>query len=138
MGHLVRFGVSLDKALLDRYDRLIRLKHYRSRSEALRDMIRRELVHRQWQTDREVAGAITFVYDHHKKDLLHRITDIQHDFQKLILSSQHIHLDHDHCLEIVAVRGRAGEVKKLSDMLISVKGVRHGTLSMTGTGREMD
>lgn len=138
MGKLVRFGVSLDKALLERFDNLIRRKHYASRSEAFRDMIRRELIQRQWQENREVAGAITFIYDHHQRDLLHKITDIQHDFQKLIISSQHVHLDHDNCLEIVAVKGKAKEVQRLSDMLTSVKGVRHGTLNMTGTGAEME
>jgi CopG family transcriptional regulator, nickel-responsive regulator len=138
MSELVRFGVSLDKTLLERFDNLIKRKHYASRSEAFRDMIRQKLVQKQWQDNREVAGAITFIYDHHQKDLLHKITDIQHDFQKLIISSQHIHLDHDNCLEIVAVRGNAKEVKKLSDMLTSVKGIRHGTLSMTGTGTDIE
>ncbi len=138
MGNLVRFGVSLDKGLLERFDDLIKKKHYTNRSEAFRDMIRRELIQKQWNENREVAGAITFIYDHHQRDLLHKITDIQHDFQKLIISSQHVHLDHDNCLEIVAVKGKAKDVKKLSDMLTSVKGVRHGTLSMTGTGTDMD
>jgi CopG family nickel-responsive transcriptional regulator len=135
---LVRFGISLEKTLLERFDALIKRKNYTSRSEAFRDMIRQELIEKQWQENREVAGAITYIYDHHHRDLLHKITDIQHDFQKLIISSQHVHLDHNNCLEIVAVKGKAQEVKRLSDMITAVKGVRHGTLSMTGTGTDME
>ena len=138
MSEIVRFGVSLEKALLDRFDHLIREKRYSSRSEALRDMIRQELVRKEWQENRDVAGAITFIFDHHQRDLLNKLTDIQHDFQKLIISTQHIHLDHDNCLEIVAVKGRAREVKRLSDMLTAVKGIRHGSLSMSSTGKEIE
>jgi CopG family transcriptional regulator, nickel-responsive regulator len=138
MSEIVRFGVSLEKALLDRFDHLIREKRYASRSEALRDMIRQELVRKEWQENREVAGAVTFIFDHHQRDLLNKLTDIQHDFQKLIISTQHIHLDHDNCLEIVAVKGRAREVKRLSDMLTAVKGIRHGSLSMSSTGKEIE
>ena len=136
MSGVVRFGVSLDKALLDRFDRLIRGKKYTNRSEALRDLIRKELVEVEWEEDREVAGAITYVYDHHRRELLNRLTDLQHDHQQIIISTQHVHLDHDRCLEIVAVRGRARAIRRLADALKAVKGVRHGTLSMTGTGRE--
>jgi len=122
--------------LLDRFDRLIRGKKYTNRSEALRDLIRKELVEVEWEEDREVAGAITYVYDRHRRELLNRLTDLQHDHQPIIISTQHVHLDHDRCLEIVAVRGRARAIRRLADALKAVKGVRHGTLSMTGTGRE--
>jgi CopG family nickel-responsive transcriptional regulator len=134
---LVRFGVSLEKPLLDRFDALIRERQYTNRSEALRDLIRRDLVEREWQEGQEVAGAITLIYDHHKRDVLARVTDIQHDFQDVIISTQHIHLDHDNCLEIVAARGKAGEVQRLADALTSVRGVRHGTLNMSSMGREI-
>jgi len=138
MSGIVRFGVSLDQGLLEQFDRLIRGKRYTNRSEALRDLIRKELVEREWQEDREVAGAITYIYDHHRRDLLNRIMDLQHGYQKYIISTQHVHLDHDHCLEIVAVRGRAKEIRRLADDLKALKGVRHGTLSMTSLGREID
>jgi CopG family nickel-responsive transcriptional regulator len=138
MSELVRFGVSLEKGLLDKFDRLIRERKYTNRSEALRDLIRQELVKKQWEEDGEVAGAITFVYDHHKRDLVNRVIDIQHDFQNIIVSSQHIHLDHDNCLEIVALRGNAREVEKAADMLQSVRGVRYGTLSMSSIGKDID
>jgi len=138
MSELVRFGVSLEKTLLDRFDGLIRAKKYTNRSEALRDLIRQELVRREWQGGRDVAGAVTLIYDHHKRDIMSRVTDTQHDFQKVIISTQHIHLDHHNCLEIIAARGRAEEVRKLADALRSIKGVRHATLSMSSTGQEIE
>ena len=138
MSGLFRFGISIDKNLLDRFDRLIREKKYTNRSEAFRDLIREELVKRAWKEGKEVAGAITFIYDHHQRDLLSKIMDIQHHFQKLIISTQHIHLDHENCLEIVAVKGNSTEVQKLADTLKSIKGVRHGTLSMSSTGKGIE
>ena len=137
MSELVRFGVSLDKSLLDKFDRLIGERRYTNRSEALRDLIREELVKKAWAEDMEVAGAITFLFDHHQRDLLNRITDIQHDYQKLIISTQHVHLDHDNCLEIAAVRGRAGNIQELTDRLKSIRGVRHCSLSMSSAGQDV-
>ena len=134
MSDLVRFGVSLEKALLEKFDDRIRRRKYTNRSEAIRDMIRQELLSQQWETGGDVAGAITYIYDHHTRELLSKITDVQHDHQELIISTQHIHLDHHHCLEIVAVKGRVKNVMKLADSLKAIKGVRHCTLSMTGTG----
>jgi CopG family nickel-responsive transcriptional regulator len=138
MSELVRFGVSLEDSLLDKFDRLIKKKGYATRSEALRDLIRQELVKNEWEEDQEVAGTITFIYDHHKRGLSSQLTDLQHDHQDTIISTQHIHLDHHNCLEIVAVKGKAGEVQKLADELRSVKGVRHGALSMTSTGKDIE
>jgi len=138
MSKLVRFGVSLEKALLDKFDVLIAERGYASRSEALRDFIRGSLIEKEWTEGEEVAGAITLVYDHHRKDLMGHMTDIQHDYHHLIISTQHIHLDHDLCLEIIAVRGPAAEVGKLADSLRSVKGVMHGTVSMSSVGKDLD
>jgi CopG family nickel-responsive transcriptional regulator len=138
MSGLFRFGISIDKNLLDKFDRLIREKKYTNRSEAFRDLIREELVKRAWREGKEVAGAITFIYDHHQRDLLNKIMDIQHHFQRLIISTQHIHLDHENCLEIVAVKGNSTELQKLADTLKSIKGVRHGTLSMSSTGKGIE
>ena len=137
MSELVRFGVSLEKALLEKFDAFIRNRNYTNRSEAFRDMIRQELIKKEWLEGEDVAGAITLIYDHHRKDLLSKITDIQHNYQKVIISTQHVHLDHDNCLEIVAVKGEPGEVQRLADRLKSIKGVKHGTLSMSSTGKEI-
>ncbi len=137
MPPLVRFGISIDKALLEKFDRSIKGKGYTNRSEAFRDLIRQELIKKEWVEGRDVAGAVTFIYDHHQRDLLKRIMDIQHDFQRVIISTQHIHLDHHNCLEILAVRGNSKEVLELADLLRAIKGVRHGTLSMTSTGKHL-
>ena len=135
MTNLFRFGVSLEKKLLDEFDTLIKRKNYSNRSEAFRDLIRQELVKEEWAESGEVVGAITLVYDHHKRELVNKLTDIQHDFQGTIISTQHIHLDHDNCLELIAVKGPAADITKLADTLKSVKGVKHGTLSMSSTGK---
>jgi CopG family nickel-responsive transcriptional regulator len=133
MSKIIRFGVSLEEALLHNFDSLIKKRKYTNRSEAIRDLIRQELLKKDLEEDREVAGAITFIYDHHQRDLLHKIIDVQHDHQHIIQSSQHIHLDHHNCLEIVAVKGNSGKVKKLADTLKALKGVKHGSLSVSGT-----
>lgn len=137
MSELVRFGVSLEKSLLDKFDRFIRERNYTNRSEAFRDMIRQELIKKEWVEGDDVAGAITLIYDHHRKDLLNKITDIQHNYQKVIISTQHIHLDHHNCLEIVAVRGNPSEVQRLMGLMKVIKGVKHGTLSMSSAGKEI-
>ncbi len=134
MSDIIRFGISLEKALLANFDNLIKRRKYTNRSEAIRDLIRQELLKKELEEDREVAGAITFMYDHHQRDLLNKIIDVQHDHQDIIQSSQHIHLDHHNCLEIVAVKGNYGKVSKLADTLKALKGVKHGSLSMSGTG----
>lgn len=137
MSGLVRFGVSLDSELLRKFDQLIREKNYSNRSEAFRDLIRQELVAKEWETGGEVAGAITLIYDHHHRELLSKITDLQHDSQHVIISTQHVHLDHNNCLEIVAVRGKPEDVKRLAEMLRSIKGIKHCTLSMSSTGKDI-
>jgi len=138
MSELVRFGVSLDKNLLEKFDKLIEERNYNNRSEAIRDLIRQEFIKKEWQEGEEVAGAITLIYDHHRRDLLNKITNMQHDYQKLIISTQHIHLDHNNCLEIIAVRGNPRNIQKLAEGLKALKGVKHGTLSMSSTGKEIE
>ncbi|MBN1913323.1 MAG: nickel-responsive transcriptional regulator NikR [Candidatus Omnitrophica bacterium] len=133
MPELIRFGVSLPKELLEGFDRLISRKNYTNRSKAIGDLIRQELIKKEWLEGKEIAGAVTLIYDHHKRELLNKITDIQHDFQKIIISTQHIHLDHNNCLEIIAVKGSPQEAQNLSDALRSAKGVKHATLSMSST-----
>lgn len=138
MAELSRFGVSLEKALLDKFDQLIKAKNCANRSEAFRDLIRQELIKEEWQGGKEIAGAVILIYDHHKRELVNKLTDIQHSHQKIIISTQHIHLDHNNCLEIIAVKGTPKEAKELADTLKSVKGVKHGTLSMSSTGKGIE
>jgi len=137
MAKLVRFGVSLEAELLKKFDGLVQKRGYASRSDAFRDLIRRELVEERWQDGGEIAGAITIVYDHHRRKLVNRLLTIQHDFGDLIISSQHVHLDHHSCLEIIAIKGAPAEARKLADGLRSIKGVKHGTLSMSTTGESL-
>ncbi len=137
MAELMRFGVSLEKDLLDKFDRIIRIENYSNRSEAIRDLIREKLVRKEWKGKAEVAGAVILVYDHHKRDLLNSLVDIQHDFHHLIIANQHVHLDHHNCLEIIVVKGKPGEIEKLAHKLKSAKGVKHGQLTAATTGKEL-
>jgi len=138
MSELVRFGVSLEKGLLEKFDRFIGEKRYTNRSKALGDLIRQELVKKEWLEGKEIAGAITLIYNHHKRELLNKIIDIQHDFQRIIISTQHIHLDQNNCLEIIAVKGDPKKAQSLADNLRSIKGIKHVTLSMSSTGKDIE
>ncbi|MCK4326660.1 nickel-responsive transcriptional regulator NikR [bacterium] len=135
MNKTVRFGVSLKEELLNKFDNFIMERAYPNRSEAIRDLIRENLVRKEWAKGKEVAGAITLVYDHHRRDLVNKLTDIQHDFHDLIVSSQHIHLDEDNCLEIIAVKGSPKKIEKLAHKMRSTKGVKHGSLTPATTGK---
>jgi len=137
MGETLRFSVSIDSDLLERFDAMMRRKGYENRSEALRDVIREALVREEWAKDQEIVGTITLVYEHHKRDLSERLTAIQHDHVNAVLSTLHIHLDHDNCLEVIAVRGTAKRVQQIADSLIKTKGVKHGKLSATTTGKRI-
>lgn len=135
---VTRFSVSLPSLLLEQLDRMAREKGYDNRSLAIADMIRAHLVeHRQKFSTEEIAGTITLVYDHHKQHVQETLTDIQHDHHEVILSSVHVHLDHHNCLEVLLVRGRAGVVRRIADALIAAKGVKHGKLTVTTTGKDL-
>jgi len=131
---LKRFGVSLEENLLDDLDELVERKQFPNRSQAIRYLVAQSKVEERWEDDVEVAGAIVIVYDHHKKDLQTKSTDIQHEYHGLILSVQHVHLDHNNCLETIAVKGKASQIKDLSDRLIALKGIKHGKLVMSACG----
>ena len=135
---VVRFTVSVPQTLAKQLDRMTREKGYDNRSLAVADMIRDQLVeHHQNYGDRDIAGTITLVYDHHKQHVQAALTDIQHDHHDVIISTLHVHLDHDNCLEVLAVRGKAGTIKKISDELIAAKGVKHGKLTVTTSGKDL-
>ena len=135
MSNLKRFSVSLDEKLVERFDRYLKEKKYPTRSKAIGDLITESLMKNEWITGKEVTGAVTLVFDHHKRELVNRLTDIQHKFHDLVISSQHIHLDHDNCFEIIAVKGKSGEVQKLAELLKATKGVKYASLSMATTGK---
>lgn len=134
MSDLVRFGVSIEESLLDKFDNEIKKKGYGSRSEAIRDLIRDQLVSEEWATGQETVGTITLVYDHHTRELVPTLMHIQHSFEGDIKSVLHIHLDHHNCLEVLVVQGKGELVKHFADQLTSIRGVKHGKLTMTTTG----
>lgn len=138
MSELSRIGVAIDSDLLKKFDHLIAGRGYTNRSEAFRDLIRDELIEKAWERpDSNVVGTVTLVYDHHVRMLNEKLTDLQHSYFHNILSTMHVHLDHDNCLEVLVVRGKASIVKKVADALISTKGVKHGRLTITSTGAEL-
>lgn len=133
-----RFSISLAPSLLAQLDSMTREKGYGNRSQAIADMIRAQLVeHRQKTSRGEIAGTITLVYDHHKPHVQATLTDIQHDHHQVIISTIHVHLDHRNCLEVLVVRGRGAIIKKIADELIAAKGVKHGKLTVTTTGKDL-
>jgi CopG family nickel-responsive transcriptional regulator len=132
---LARFAISIDRKLIDRFDRSLNEKGYTNRSEAVRDLIRDSLVEGEWESDKEVVGTITLVYNHHTRELPDTLNDIQHGSYNSIISNLHVHLDHHNCLEVMVVRGKSSVVKKIADRLIGTKGVVHGKLTMATTGK---
>lgn len=138
MAKIVRFGVSMSATLLEQFDQLVSEQGYANRSEAIRDLVRDALVTREWEEgDGEVAGTITLMYDHHTVGLSDTLTEVQHEYHDLIVSTLHVHLDDHNCLENIVVRGSPGRAKQLADQLIPIKGVIHGKLTLTSTGRNL-
>jgi CopG family nickel-responsive transcriptional regulator len=137
MNTLIRFGVSMEKKLLERFDRMIKTMGYTTRSEAIRDIVRDRLVEQAVQGgNAEIFGVLTLVYDHHKRELEDRLTDFQHHHFKNIITTSHVHIDHHNCLEVVILRGKARILKNIMEHLLSIKGVKHAKLVLTSTLNE--
>jgi len=130
---VVRFSISLEKELLEELDLYADENNFSNRSQGVRNLIEKYIVERKWQCNNIVAGAIVLTYEHQKKDIITKSYDIQHNYFDVILSSQHFHLNHEVCLEIIAVKGHANVLTELSDKLISLKGIKHGKLIMSKT-----
>lgn len=138
MTDLIRFGVSIDKSLAAKFDALANERGYTNRSEALRDLIREALVEDEWQRAvGEAVGVITVVYNHEQRELSRKLTHLQHRFSQKIVSTLHVHLDEHNCLEAIVVKGAVDKIKQMADSLISMKGVKHGKLVATTTGKEL-
>ena len=138
MGNLKRFGVSIPADLINSFDAWCRDRDYANRSEAIRDLIRDKLVEDEWRGGRqEMVGTLSLVYDHHLLDLPRRLTDIQHSYEKHIVSTLHVHLDHHNCLEVVILRGQGKIIKEAGDRLMATRGVKHGKFSLTTTGKSI-
>jgi len=134
MTSLKRISISLEEDLLARFDRQTDRQGYPTRSEAIKALMRDDLVAKAWSGNQTVAGAISIVYDHHRRGLTQKITDLQHRFGAVIVATQHVHLDHSICLEVVVVKGKAKRIQELAATLRSVKGIKHNALAMTTTG----
>ncbi len=128
---IVRISVSLEMELLEALDDFAAENHFTNRSQAIRHLINTNSVSKKWQCNNLVAGSITLVFNHHKRDLLKKLTDLQHDYHDMILSSQHFHLEKELCMEIIAVKGKAAALTELADKLIAIKGIQHGKLTMS-------
>jgi CopG family nickel-responsive transcriptional regulator len=134
---VARFSISMAGDLAAQFDAMAAEKGCANRSQAVANMVRDHLVEHHGQTGRhEIAGTVTLVYDHHRRHIQALLTDIQHDHQNVIVATLHVHLDHHNCMEVLAVRGRADRVKQVADQLIAAKGVKHGKLTVTTTGKE--
>jgi len=138
MSALERFGVSMEEDLLARFDDLINRRGYASRSEAFRDLVRQELVKEEWaDPEAEVIGTVTIVYEHHAHELANVLAELQHRYHGEIVCSTHVHLDPHNCLEVIIVRGPSARIRYIADALISTRGVKHGGLCSTTTGKAL-
>jgi len=139
MENVIRFGVSLKKDLLKKFDSLIERRGYKNRSEAFRDMIREWLVSEEWKKEeKETVGILCLVFSHKMRELTETLIRLQHKYLDLIISSTHIHMDKHNCLEVIVLRGKNYLIKKISDELLSTRNVKHGKLLMTTTGKDID
>jgi len=134
---IIRFGVSMAKKLLEKFDKFLKKNGYKNRSEGIRDLIRKTLVEQEWKKGKFVAGSINLVYNHHKRELVSKIMDIQHHFHNNVISTQHIHMDEENCLEIIAVKGKTEKIINLYNSLKSLKGVKYSSLSKATTGKRI-
>lgn len=132
-----RLSFSIETPLVERLEQLVAESGYANRSEYIRDMIRERLVEREWEADREALGAVTLIYDHHQRRLTERLTELQHHHHGHVLVTTHVHLDERLCAEVIMIRGRASDIRSLADQLRSQKGVLHGALSMSSTGKRL-
>ena len=138
MSNLERLSFSIEQPLADRLANLVRQSGYANRSEFIRDLIRSQLVKQEWQRNHEVVGTITLIFDHHVRGLTEKLVELQHHHHTAILASTHVHLDQHLCVETLMVRGKAGRVRQIADMMRRPKGVLHSELSMSSTGRELE
>jgi len=138
MARLKRFGVSIPADLVDTFDRLVEGKGYRTRSEAIRDLMRDALVESEWESNAgEVVGTVTIVYNHEVREISRVLTQLQHQYLDAIVCTTHVHMDEHNCMEVLVVRGAAAEVQAIADKLISTRGVKHGKLVCTTTGKSL-
>lgn len=137
MDNLIRTGISLEDELLRTFDEVISRKGYRNRSEAIRDLIRDHLVSEEADKNKVIVGTLTIVYDHHRPNLTEKLIDAQHRAGGKVLATTHVHLDQHNCLEVLIMKGRSGTIREFADRILSLRGVKHGRLVITSTGKDL-
>lgn len=137
MTKVTRISISVEEHLLETFDTLMAEQGVPTRSEAIKNLMRAAIVEREWADGELIAGAVTLVYDHHKPGVIQKLTDVQHEFGDLVLCSQHAHLDHHNCMEIIIVRGSSESIRKLYSGIVAIKGLKHTALTMATTGTRM-
>jgi CopG family transcriptional regulator, nickel-responsive regulator len=134
VSELVRFSVSLEADLLKEFDRYCEEGRFATRSEAIRQLLRERLTDHAWEADAaDAAATLTLVYDHHRTNLAEKMLELQHRHTEMVVATTHVHLDHDHCLEVIILRGRAGALQKMAYELRGLKGVQQGELVLART-----
>jgi len=138
MSKVERVGVSLDKKLLFTFDQLIRKQGYPNRSEAVRDLIRNRLSEEQLAkpTAQAIAGVF-LVYDHHSTKLSGKLVGLQHHHLLQVITSTHVHLDHDNCLEVIILKGKVKEIERLANNITCLKGVKLSRMNIMTTGEQL-
>lgn len=136
MAVLTRTGVSIEEDLLQQFDRVIARRGHKNRSEAIRDLIRESLVAEAIDKNKPVVATLSMIYDHHRPGLSNKLNEVQHHSHGNVLAATHVHLDHDNCLEVVIMKGRSGEIQQMADHMLAMRGVKHGKLVLTTTGKE--
>lgn len=134
MSDLSRFSISTEENLLQSFDQLIARQGYSNRSEAFRDLMRDAIIKSKIEDSPqtgEVLGTLTLVYDHHASELSDKMNDLQHQYYNLIVSVLHVHVNHDDCMEVIVMRGEIGQVRLVSESLLTLRGVKHGKLFVT-------
>jgi len=132
MEKITRFGVSIEPDLLKKFDKMIKKEGYTNRSEAIRDLIRDNLIkEKNRNPDAEAIATLTMVYDHHVRNLTDKLLDLQHDHTKEILTTTHVHIDHHNCLEVLVLKGKTRNIQKLADNIKALRGIKHGELVIT-------
>jgi CopG family nickel-responsive transcriptional regulator len=136
---LERIGISLERSLLEQFDRLIERKGYVNRSEAVRDLIREQLVQGEWSESGggEKVAVVAIVYDHDATGLARKLAHIQHENHRAVVSALHVHMDAHNCLEVLVLRGRASEIVQMAEGLVSTRGVRYGKVVPATTGETL-
>jgi len=138
MSSLIRTGISLERELLEKFDRTIERKGYGSRSEAIRDLVRDHFVEEDVASNKIVVATLTLVYDHHQPKLSEQLIAAQHDYRGKVLATTHVHLDHRNCLEVIILKGHGVDAKRFAEHLLSLRGVKHGKLVLTNTGTDLE